>query len=66
MLGLLTMNKLEGIGLKLLEEHVHKALERLQDKEEGRQEHLRIFTKGELERALEILSALKENHHMQK
>jgi hypothetical protein len=41
------MNALELIGLYELEQHIHKALERLQDKEDGRQEHiLRIFTNG--------------------
>ncbi|MFA5366313.1 MAG: hypothetical protein WC333_00120 [Dehalococcoidia bacterium] len=56
------MNALELIGLGKLEEYLYKVLERLQDKEEGRQEHLRTFTKGDLERAIEVLRALKENN----
>lgn len=56
------MNRLELLGLGLLEGHLYKVLERLQDKEEGRQEHLRIFTKGDLERAIEVVKALKENN----
>jgi hypothetical protein len=56
------MNKLELIGLAKLEEYLYKVLERLQDKEEGRQEHLRTFTKGDLERAIDVVKALKENN----
>ncbi|MDD4922626.1 MAG: hypothetical protein PHS30_09155 [Bacteroidales bacterium] len=65
-MGSFEVNRLEEIGLRLLEEHLYKALERLQDKEEGRQEHLRVFTKGELERGLEVLKALKENNETKK
>jgi hypothetical protein len=56
------VNKLELIGLQQLEGYLYKVLERLQDKEEGRQEHLRIFTKGDLERAIDVVKALKENN----
>jgi hypothetical protein len=56
------MNKLELIGLQELEGYLYKVLERLQDKEEGRQEHLRTFTKGDLERAIDVVRALKENN----
>jgi len=56
------MNRLELIGLEKLREHINNASGRVQDKEEGRQEHLRIFIKGDLEGALYVLKALEENN----
>jgi hypothetical protein len=56
------MNKLEEIGLQKLEEHLYKILENLQDKEEGRQEYLRTFTKEKIQHTIDVLNALQENN----
>ena len=55
------MNTVERIVLRKLEEEIGKISENSSDKNETRQEHLRIFTNSAARRALEIIRALEEN-----
>ena len=55
------MNKLERIGLERAQSFIREARIKLSEEEEGRQEHLRIFTDREVRNAQEMIDALIQN-----
>lgn len=55
------MNKLERIGLVKAMEQIREVRIRLDEKEEGRQEHTRLHTEMYARQVQEILDALLEN-----